>query len=96
MDEGRCSYNAVLSPDGSFVISCESSIDNTVNDDNASGKTELMLYDISNGDKASLYSSDRMFGASSPLNGGHEAIYITKSGRLLVWFIDGYRLFQLK
>jgi hypothetical protein len=97
MEDGKCSSDAVMSPDGNSVISCEVPIAALGEEDAAqAGKRELRLYDISAGVKTVLYSSNESFGFSGPLNGKHESIYFTDNGRLLVWFKDGYKLFQLK
>ena len=87
-DSGRRCLDAVLSPDGNSVIACEMS--------DAAKTTYLMLYDVSAGTKTTLLSSDTPFGFASTQNGNHESIYITKGGKLLVWFSDGYRLYQLE
>ena len=95
MDPGRCCLDAVLSPDGNSVISCETSVKALENTEVPQTR-DLELYDISAGTKTALYSSDTPFGSAGTLNGRHESIYITGNGKLLDWFNDGYRLYQLK
>jgi Tol biopolymer transport system component len=94
MPDGMFVYNAALSPDGRYVVSCETK--DAAADGNALRMKQLTLYDVSAGTKIPLYSSDAQFGFTSPLNGNHESIFLTKNGKLLVWFGDGYKLFQLK
>jgi hypothetical protein len=88
MDAGRLCLNAVLSADGNTVITCETA--------DGSKTRDLVLYDVSADTKTTLLSSDTLFGSAGALNGNHESIYFTKNGKLLVWFIDGYRLYQMK
>jgi|GEM_PF-5279645 len=91
----RLGYSATLSPDGSFIVTREDEIsEGNVTE----SKRQLVLHNLNTGKQHILYEADEpeVFGIGSPLNGNCEPIFINKNGLMAVWFVDGYRIFELK
>lgn len=95
----RVSFANILSPGGRYVISTEYVFEELNNQLVPSDLRELVLHDLETDKTYTLYKPEEepeLFGIPSPFTANNEAIYMTENGQLLVWFADGYRLFELK
>jgi dipeptidyl aminopeptidase/acylaminoacyl peptidase len=96
----RLGYASLLSPGGRYVLT----VDRLYEEDGdmlaVSNRSELVLHDLKTGKDHMLYTNQEdempLFGVSSALNGNTEGLFMTRDGKLLIWFNDGYRLFKLE